>query len=148
MNRCLEKRLRELRKKNSYTIEKLADMVGISKSTLDYYDNDKRMPNIELLARIANVLNVNAVYPIGMMNTTAKRGKMKTVCEFTRLFGKAVEHLSKLVKNKNYEKLEIINHLFQVLCEDYEFYCHETKNGEEPASSILGVLSCYFESLL
>ena len=47
------KRLRELRKENGYTIEQFADMVGISKSTLGYYENDKRMPDIEILARIS-----------------------------------------------------------------------------------------------
>lgn len=52
------KRLRELRKENGYTIEQFADMVGISKSTLGYYENDKRMPDIEILARIADTLNV------------------------------------------------------------------------------------------
>ena len=57
-NTCVEvfgKRLKELRKANGYTIEQFADMVGISKSTLGYYENDKRMPDIEILARIANV---------------------------------------------------------------------------------------------
>ena len=83
------KRLRELRKENGYTIEQFADMVGISKSTLGYYENDKRMPDIEILARIANVLNVNADYLIGRTNTTAQKGKMKTVCEFTELSHRA-----------------------------------------------------------
>ena len=40
------KRLKELRKEHGYTIEQFADMVGISKSTLGYYENDKRMPDI------------------------------------------------------------------------------------------------------
>lgn len=43
------KRLKELRKEHGYTIEQFADMVGISKSTLGYYENDKRMPDIEIL---------------------------------------------------------------------------------------------------
>ncbi len=139
------KRLRELRKENGYTIEQFADMVGISKSTLGYYENDKRMPDIEILARIANVLNVNADYLIGRTNTTAQKGKMKTVCEFTGLSDRAAEYLSELVKKKDYAKLEIINHLFQELCEDYDFYIYETQNGEEAASSVLGALFLYFE---
>lgn len=142
------KRLRELRKENGYTIEQFADMVGISKSTLGYYENDKRMPDIEILARIANVLNVNADYLIGRTNTTAQKGKMKTVCEFTGLSDRAAEFLAQLVKDKDYAKLSVINHLFQELCEDYEFYCHETKNGEESASSILGALFYYFDKCL
>ena len=139
------KRLRELRKENGYTIEQFADMVGISKSTLGYYENDKRMPDIEILARIANVLNVNADYLIGRTNTTAQKGKMKTVCEFTGLSDRAAEYLSELVKKKDYAKLEVINHLFLELCQDYDFYYHEQNGGEELASSILGALFYYFD---
>ena len=139
------KRLRELRKENGYTIEQFADMVGISKSALGYYENDKRMPDIEILARIANVLNVNADYLIGRTNTTAQKGKMKTVCEFTGLSDRAAEYLSELVKKKDYAKLEVINHLFLELCQDYDFYYHEQNGGEELASSILGALFYYFD---
>ena len=147
-NTCVEvfgKRLKELRKSNGHTIEQFADMVGISKSTLGYYENDKRMPDIEILARIADTLNVNADYLIGRTNTTALKGKMKTVCEFTGLSDCAVEYLSELVQNKDYEKLSVINHLFDELNEDYDFYSYETQNGEEAANSILGALFLYFE---
>lgn len=147
-NTCVEvfgKRLKELRKANGYTIEQFADMVGISKSTLGYYENDKRMPDIKILARIADTLNVNADYLIGRTNTTAQKGKMKTVCEFTGLSDCAVEYLSELVQNKDYEKLSVINHLFDELNEDYDFYSYETQNGEEAASSVLGALFLYFE---
>ena len=146
-NTCVEvfgKRLKELRKANGYTIEQFADMVGISKSTLGYYENDKRMPDIEILSRIADTLNVNADYLIGRTNTTALKGKMKTVCEFTGLSDSAAEYLSELVKDKDYGKLSIINHLFDELTEDYDFYSYETQNGEEAASSVLGALFFYF----
>ena len=147
-NTCVEvfgKRLKELRKSNGYTIEQFADMVGISKSTLGYYENDKRMPDIEILARIADTLNVNADYLIGRTNTTALKGKMKTVCEFTGLSDSAAEFLARLVKDKDYAKMSIINHLFDELSEDYDFYSYETQNGEETASSVLGALFLYFE---
>ena len=147
-NTCVEvfgKRLKEMRKANGYTIEQFADMVGISKSTLGYYENDKRMPDIEILARIADTLNVNADYLIGRTNTTAQKGKMKTVCEFTGLSDNAAEYLAQLVKDKDYAKLSIINHLFDELTEDYDFYSYETQNGEETASSVLGALFLYFE---
>ena len=146
-NTCVEvfgKRLKELRKANGYTIEQFADMVGISKSTLGYYENDKRMPDIKILSRIADTLNVNADYLIGRTNTTALKGKMKTVCEFTGLSDSAAEFLAQLVKGKDYAKLSIINHLFDELSEDYDFYSYETQNGEETASSVLGALFLYF----
>ena len=147
-NTCVEvfgKRLKELRKSNGYTIEQFADMVGISKSTLGYYENDKRMTDIKILSRIADTLNVNADYLIGRTNTTALKGKMKTVCEFTGLSDSAAEFLARLVKDKDYAKMSIINHLFDELTEDYDFYSYETQNGEETASSVLGALFLYFE---
>lgn len=147
-NTCVEvfgKRLKELRKANGYTIEQFAAMVGISKSTLGYYENDKRMPDIEILARIADTLNVNADYLIGRTNTTAQMGRQKTVCEFTGLSDRAAEYLSEIVEKKDYAKLSIINHLFDELTEDYDFFSYETQNGEEAASSILGALFLYFE---
>ena len=134
------KRLKELRKEHGYTIEQFADMVGISKSTLGYYENDKRMPDIEILARIANVLNVSADNLIGRTNTTDRKGKLKTVCDFTGLSDQAAEYLSELVENRDYAKLSVINHLFKELCEDYAFY-----SGEDEASSILGSLFRCFE---
>lgn len=147
-NTCVEvfgKRLKELRKANGYTIEQFAAMVGISKSTLGYYENDKRMPDIEILARIADTLNVNADYLIGRTNTTAQKGRQKTVCEFTGLSDRAAEYLSEIVEKKDYAKLSIINHLFDELTEDYDFFSYETQNGEEAASSILGALFLYFD---
>lgn len=147
-NTCVEvfgKRLKELRKANGYTIEQFAAMVGISKSTLGYYENDKRMPDIEILARIADTLNVNADYLIGRTNTTAQKGRQKTVCEFTGLSDRAAEYLSEIVEKKDYAKLSIINHLFDELTEDYDFYSYETQDGEETASSVLGALFLYFE---
>ena len=142
-NTCIEvfgKRLKELRKENGYTIESFAEVVGIAKSTLGYYENEKRLPDIEILTRIADALNVNADYLLGRTNTTAQKGKLKTVCEFTGLSDSAAEYLSQLAKNKNYEKLAIINHLFKELCEDYAFY-----SDGETASSVLGALFAYFD---
>ena len=57
-NTCVEvfgKRLKELRKANGYTIEQFAEAVGISKSTVGYYENNNRMPDIEILSRIAGL---------------------------------------------------------------------------------------------
>ena len=149
-NTCIEvfgKRLKELRKANGYTIEQFAEAVGISKSTVGYYENNNRMPDIEILLRITNVLNVSADYLIGKTNTTAMCGKMKTVCDFTGLSDTAADYLVQLVKNKDYGKLSVVNHLFDELAEDYAFYAYENENGEEVAESVLGALFQYFDEV-
>lgn len=140
------KRLKELRKANGYTIEQFAELVGISKSSLGYYENTDRLPDVEVLARIADALNVSADYLIGRTNTAALKGKMKTVCELTGLSDEAAEYLAFLVKNKDRDKLSVINHLFRQLNEDYDFNFYGTQDGKEAASSILGALFIYFEN--
>ncbi len=142
------KRLKELRKVNGYTIEQFADMVGIAKSSLGYYENDKRLPDIEILARIADTLNVQADYLLGRTNTTAMKGKMKTVCEFTGLSDTAADYLAQLVKDKDYGKLGVINHLFDELSDDNEFFSYEAEDREETASSVLSALFLYFARCL
>lgn len=140
------KRLRELRKENGYTIEQFSDMVGISKSTLGYYENDKRMPDIEILARIANVLNVNADYLIGRTNTTAQKGKMKTVCEFTGLSDTAADFLSELLKHRRYGTLDKLNYLIEDFANDCdEDYDMQGSKNLENTSSILNALFSYME---
>ena len=52
----------------------------------------------------------------------------------TSLIIMVVRGIREIVKKKDYAKLEIINHLFQELCEDYDFYSYETQNGEEAAA--------------
>lgn len=149
-NICVEvfgKRLKELRKANGYTIEQFAEAVGISKSTVGYYENNNRMPDIEILSRIADVLNVSADYLIGKTNTTATKGKTKTVCDFTGLSDTAVEYLAELVKNKRFDRIAVINHLFSELKQDYAFYCHEENDDGELAESILGALFLYFDKV-
>lgn len=146
-NTCTEvfgKRLKELRKANGYTIEQFAKKAGIAKSSVGYYENAKRLPDVEILTRIADVLNVSADYLIGKTNTAAQKGKMKTVCDFTGLSDNAAEYLVQLVKDRDYEKLAVINHLFQELTNDYAFYDYEENGGEEIADSVLGSLFLYF----
>lgn len=147
---CVEvfgKRLKELRKVNGYTIEQFAEAVGISKSTVGYYENNNRMPDIEILSRIADVLNVSADYLIGKTNTTATKGKTKTVCDFTGLSDTAVEYLAELVKNKRFDRIAVINHLFDDIKQDYAFFCHEENDDGELAESILGALFLYFDKV-
>lgn len=149
-NTCVEvfgKRLKELRKANGYTIEQFAEAVGISKSTVGYYENNNRMSDIEILSRIADVLNVSADYLIGKTNTTATKGKTKTVCDFTGLSDTAAEYLAELVKNKRFDRIAVINHLFSELKQDYAFYCHEENDDGELAESILGALFLYFDKV-
>lgn len=54
-----EKRLRELRISRNLTQNKLAEELGISKSTISMYENGNREPDFETLELIADYFNVN-----------------------------------------------------------------------------------------
>lgn len=55
-------RLKEARIKSGYTQDQLAEMLGIGKSTLSGYENGNREPAIATVAKIIDLLNIDANY--------------------------------------------------------------------------------------
>lgn len=139
-------RLRDLRRQNGYTIEQFAAKIGVAKSTLGYYENDNRMPDIEILSRICDVFNVPADYMLGRTNTAAVKGKMKTVCELTGLSDTAADFLSGLLKHQRYGILDKLNYLLEDFANDCdEDYDMQGNKNLEDTSSILNALFSYME---
>lgn len=139
-------RLRDLRRQNGYTIEQFAAKIGVAKSTLGYYENENRMPDIEILSRICDVFNVPADYMLGRTNTAAVKGKMKTVCELTGLSDTAADFLSGLLKHQRYGILDKLNYLLEDFANDCdEDYDMQGNKNLEDTSSILNALFSYME---
>ncbi len=139
-------RLRDLRKQNGYTIEQFAAKIGVAKSTVGYYENENRMPDIEILSRICNVFNVPADYLLGRTNTAAVKGKMKTVCELTGLSDTAADFLSVLLRHQCYGTLDMLNYLIEDFANDCdEDYDLQGSKNLEDTSSILNALFSYME---
>lgn len=139
-------RLRDLRRQNGYTIEQFATKIGVAKSTLGYYENENRMPDIEILCRICDAFNVPADYMLGRTNTVAVKGKMKTVCELTGLSDAAADFLSGLLKHQRYGILDKLNYLLEDFANDYD-EDYDMQGGEnlENTSSILNAVFSYME---
>lgn len=57
--------LKIARIKNKLTQQQVADMVGISKSTITNYEADKRQPDVFMIKKLAHALNVTGDYLIG-----------------------------------------------------------------------------------
>lgn len=51
-------RIRELRKAKGYSMMKIRELTGLSKSTISEIENDKSSPTAETLQKIANALEV------------------------------------------------------------------------------------------
>lgn len=58
-------RMREARKKADLTLEELAEKLDTTKATLSRYENNKRIPDILIVNKISNVLNVDINYLLG-----------------------------------------------------------------------------------
>jgi len=69
------KRLKKLRKKNKVTLDELAREIDITKTTISRYENEKRVPKMDTVKKIADYFNVTTDYLIG--NTDEKKSADK-----------------------------------------------------------------------
>lgn len=58
-------RLKKLRKQNHYTLQNIADAIGVSNGTVANYENEKGEPNIATLIKVADYFDVSVDYLIG-----------------------------------------------------------------------------------
>ncbi len=65
-------RLKELRTSRDLSQQKLADIVGISKSSINMYERGEREPGLELLENFADYFNVDMDYLLGKCDIPRK----------------------------------------------------------------------------
>lgn len=75
----------ELREASQQKRQEVANALGISRASLEYYEKDKRKPDIEILKRIADYYHVSADYLLGRTNVESTDRDVQFVCEYTRL---------------------------------------------------------------
>ena len=66
-------RLRELRKENRLSQEKLGEILGVSKVSVSGYESGNRVPSLEILNRMVNFFGVSADFLLGR--------ELNVVCE-------------------------------------------------------------------
>ena len=113
------RRLKELRLERGFTIEEFANKVGISKSSVGYYESQNRVPDIIVAGEMADVLEVSADYLIGRSNARTQEPKLKSICNKTGLSDTSIKMLARLKEEKN-TRLSIINLLLEQADSDIE----------------------------
>lgn len=58
----LGKKIKELRTKSKFTLSELANLLGVTKSSVASYENDSRQPSFSVLIKIAQIFNVSTDY--------------------------------------------------------------------------------------
>ena len=71
------KRLKELREKKKYTMQELADLLNISRSTVSLYESRKRQPDFKTLKQIADIFNVSVDYLLGHETNNVEFASLK-----------------------------------------------------------------------
>ena len=84
-------RLMQLRKEKDITQAALADAVGISRQSVTLYEGEARLPDIDVLARMAVFFGVTTDYLTGL--TDARTHEAADICERTGLSERAVRIL-------------------------------------------------------
>ena len=58
--------LKNLRDKHNFTQQYVADTIGVSKSTINRYENNNMPPSLENIIKIAILFNVSIDYLVGL----------------------------------------------------------------------------------
>lgn len=88
------KNITNLRKKHNLTQEELANIINVSPKTISSYENNRSLPNIEILILLAKVFNTNINDILGMnennteeINKAYEKKKLKdTIINFILIF--------------------------------------------------------------
>lgn len=110
-------RLKELRQESGLTIEAFANEVGVSKSSVGYYENQNRLPDLATAARMADVLGVTTDYLVGRSNARTQAPKLKSICDYVGLSDRSVNMLAGL-KKESPKRSAMINLLLEQAADD------------------------------
>jgi len=74
------KRLKDLRSSLGMSQRELSEIIGVSKSSVNMYELDKREPGFSTLTSIADVFNVSVDYLLGHAERDPHTGAVKMYC--------------------------------------------------------------------
>ena len=104
-------RLTELREGANLSRQQLADILGVSRASLEYYEKGKRTPDIDVLYKLSEHFNVTSDYLIGRTDKQGESTDINAICNYTGLSEKAVKILKDM--QPIYEYNEIISFLIE-----------------------------------
>lgn len=101
------KRLLELRESRELSRQNAADSLQISRASLEYYEKGLRLPDVCVLAKIADFYDVSADYLLGrsdVMNIDADR-QINAACHYTGLSEESAIILHQANNSVDYKRL-------------------------------------------
>lgn len=93
INEEIGRKIVELRSDKGLTQERLAEIIGVSREMLAYYEGGKRKIKIDILVKTAEYFNVSADYLLGRTSVKTTDTDLKSVCEYIGLSENAVTRI-------------------------------------------------------
>ncbi len=135
-------RLTELRERSNLSRQQLADILGVSRASLEYYEKGKRTPDIEVLYKLSEYFNVTSDYLIGRTDKIGESTDVNAVCKFTGLSEKSIIILNKI--NNSSECSKEYHKIINYLIEELNFEEYDTYIRFEYGDTLIGKLYNYF----
>lgn len=126
--------IRDKRKKENITAEKLSKLTGISRITITYIENGKRQPNIEHIKRIFDIL--------GMDIPTEYRGQLDKSDTSTIKLSIKGKNIGTIYYKNNYP----VNYAFEYIATDKKYSTMELSS--EVLSKILECIKYNREDII
>lgn len=92
-------RIKGLREDRNLTQEQLGKILNLNKTTISHYENDSRIPDIELLIQMANYFEVDLNYLLGL-DHHIRSGKRSL-----QISNEEMEFIIELRKIRNYRRI-------------------------------------------
>lgn len=116
--------IQDLRMSKNKKRQEVADSIGISRASLEYYEKGKRKPDIEVLAKFADYYNVSADYLLGRTNAKTNDKDVQFICDYTDLTADSVITLH----NRN-DYSQVINlALSRAVRVEFDYFCYNLYN--------------------
>ena len=110
--------MRHLRKKKGMTMKELGELVGVAEITISAYETGKREPSLEILCKIADVLDVSLDMLV--------RGKEKDRPE-----GRPIGEMLKMYDKLSSEELELILAVINASLADRRYKASRNQANQE-----------------
>lgn len=112
--------VRRIRKIKGYSILKIREITGLSKSTISEIENDKSSPTIATLEKLAEALNVSLDYllkksPVALIEENLKDMTMQDLADKTNLTVEYLNNLDNIIPDeKDYENMKRVSEILGV----------------------------------
>ena len=95
-------RLYELREDKMVSRQKVADDLGITRASLDYYEKGQRTPDVNTIVKIADYFEVSVDYLLGL---TDEKNRYAVSAHFAEDAAKMKEHSRKSHRKDNQQNI-------------------------------------------